>query len=182
MVEQSWDRLDEEAAREGAALAWMEDLEPERCGALREEFPMDPKVPTLKQSELLDLIHPLGKGHPIGEPYSMEDACRKLGIHHSNGWRRLRSLKNRCPNLFAEYSRWPSKRELEVFKLMSPKYGNKSVLDTAIVLGLLEDSVRKTVRDLKTSHPWIDICTWTSSEPEAEDFYIIDENEIRRVF
>jgi len=169
-----WTKEDAEAEREGKAIDYMKQLnvrwydEPKKRkprGASLDVatkdfklfYPPDEKQPTPAQQELLDLIHPFGSGTRLGERLSVSGAARVLGITVSAAQDRLKSLKKRCPNTYAEWRRWPSSTQMQVFLLVSPDYGDLTADEAAALLGKSRNDVFYHIHRLKKKYPNIAI-------------------------
>ncbi len=98
-----------------------------------------------KHIELYKMVHPLGGNQRV------EDAAKTLGINKVTAYRWLDRLL--ADNPTADLARWPTKRQLDVYRLVHPDLGGLTYREAAKALKSTYQHIVDMMRRMRQTHP-----------------------------
>jgi hypothetical protein len=98
-----------------------------------------------KHIELYKMVHPLGGN------VSVDDAAAKMGVSRVTAYRWLNRLVGRNPS--ADFFRWPTKRQLDVYRLIHPDLGGLTYREAARALNSTYQHIVDMMCRMRETHP-----------------------------
>ena len=90
--------------------------------------------------------------HPLGGNMSVEDAAERMGINKVTAYRRLARLAELSPEVY-DLHRWPTKAQLDVYRLIHPDLGGLTYTEAAKALGSTYQHVVQMMCRMRKTHP-----------------------------
>jgi hypothetical protein len=89
--------------------------------------------------------------HPLGASMRVEDAAAKLGINKVTAYRRLLKLAETNPKTY-DLHKWPTKAQLDVYRLIHPDLGGLTYSEAAKALGSTYQHVADLLCRMRKTH------------------------------
>jgi hypothetical protein len=89
--------------------------------------------------------------HPLGAHMRVEDAAAKLGINKVTAYRRLLKLAETNPKTY-DLHKWPTKAQLDVYRLIHPDLGGLTYSEAAKALGSTYQHVADLLCRMRRTH------------------------------
>ena len=90
--------------------------------------------------------------HPLGGNKTMAEAARDAGIAGPSGYARLKTLKKNNPEKY-DLDRWPSKSQLNAYRLVHPELGGCTQEQAAKILGVTQQAVQSRLDQMRQKYP-----------------------------
>jgi len=96
--------------------------------------------------ELYERVHPLGRNQTVAE------AAKDMNKPKRWGFRALERLKSKNPDLY-DLDKWPTKDQLDAYRLIHPEFGGLSQEDAAKLLGIGQPALCERLSKMRESFP-----------------------------
>lgn len=90
--------------------------------------------------------------HPLGGNLSLTDAAKQLGINRVTGFRWLKRLQVCNPTVY-DLDKWPTKAQLDVYRLIHPDLGGLTYREAAKALNDTYQHVVSMIARMRKTHP-----------------------------